>query len=947
MKIINVESKNDWPTSASSESSAEALAQQARNVERAIRKETRRLRVLKIGRPWLQEEAVLVDSDSQESRKADTMPSEKPSSPPSEKSSSPPEKTSASLPTQTHTPFDDGRERHWPNIDRMCPHPHTALKVTGNQAWGEGDHEYVWDDEAAKKTQISLGLKFGHDLAATKRNTKARNWNSTRLSFKQSMWSELHISENEVLYLCWPTHSRKIQAKARRERVRLLLLTPAWEGATDKHTKVVGEAPSKQFSPPQPAHTMIYMDYSEYVPTPKPHRTITSSFYGEVIYHAMTAAEVSAAYREEYFVEELVWRGLLHPDWPTRRCCSHLRDEKAEAHMWRHVAKSRRKSIYKIIELSKFLHGLEPLEVEICLLAFQQGVHQLYFGPTHLGKVEKDNQAFRRNSAGRVQVLAKELRHGRFVVFKNLPARNLKKMPWGLVPKTDGTYRRTVNDGYGEAAINKYIPRLRVQLDPLEKVIEVIVRVCKAAKESMAIFKNDFWAAFRNMLVRVQDLHTNAGCSTVKDLLAAYREADTPPPPWLQERRPEELVYYIDANNNNGRRSCPALWCLFSRLFLRALRRQLDRDVPRPGPFQAASTLLNFVDDNILINTIPAINRMSAIISSICTKTLSEDGHHKAVGPTLCTRVLGPELDVSRSTEGVIQATVPAQKKESCAAQWHEVLQHEGMSLKGIQSLAGKMQWHSVIAPPLLRVMPKLYNWLTTVSRIVRRQSRHQDVLMKIPRGQRRFVLQLSRWYPTLLKNWKATDIMRTPPAGTPGRSFQIFCDANGGKLGDEYVNGGIGVYAPDVGFVGSAPLPKLAIALAMRDKTTSSTFLEWLGVAAAVRGLAKTGFLQGAAVKIRVDNKPVDQGHSNTSTSWLHFPFLLMITAEATCHSATISIEWIKRSENAQADALGRGATAHTSMKRLPLNVSLVLSECKTILCRHPGVSGDKENHC
>lgn len=781
----------------------------------------------------------------------------------------------------------------------------------GLSAWFGPKYEYAVRPESVEQLVNDLNLRIGWDLAASPKNARAEQYLGIKKSFKQVAWNELQTKQNEMLYLCWPADARKVQQKAKRERVRLLLLTPNFDGHIDQHSKILGAVAGSQFNPPQPNHSAVFMDYRDACHQILPQRTIISDFYGQQVLHMMTASEVSTAYRDEYFAEELVHRGLVHPDFPIPQCCAKHRDLEAERKVWKRVALQRPKSVYNIPKLLHFLRGQEPLAVEIAILAFQQGVHQSYYGQSHVPILCKDNKEFRRNRQARVHVLAKEFKAKRFIVFgPERPMPNLMKYPWGVVPKADGGHRRTTNDGYGRRAINKFIPKLRVELDDLSVVVKLLCDLywTTGGKERLGLYKNDFKSAFRNMYVRVQDLYTNGGYISGRDARAAFKSAGLPEPAQVRGVADNGHIWIVDAHNNNGRRSCPALWCMFSRLFIQALRQRLRPSAPLPGPLAISRALINFVDDNCLANTWSVTSELAPQIKAICDDVLSPAGYHKVVGPTEFCKMLGPEFDVSQVGEGKVMARIPTEKRNQCTADWKEVIVGEGSTLKAAQSVAGKMNWHRVIAPQLGYVMPKVYAWTTALQRIIQRQSRCEAQFMKIPKNLARHVIMIAQWYQKVLTTWKATNIVHAIATGRPSRNLCIFTDANGGRQGDDAEHGGLGWHCPDLKLCGYAQFTDEILRAAFQIHTTSSTWLEWFAVAAALLHLKNRGWLDGAHIEVLADSKPMVDGMNNGSAAPHMYPFLLMVVRICIESSARIRLTWISRESNKTADALARG---------------------------------------
>ena len=358
------------------------------------------------------------------------------------------------------------------------------------------------------------------------------------------------------------------------------------------------------------------------------------------------------------------------------------------------------------------------------------------------------------------------------------------------------------------------------------------------------------------------------------------------------------------------------------------MRRAALPSSPLPGPLDLGRTLLNFVDDNLLANVLQITEEVAGNILRICDDVLSGKGHHKSVGPTHRAKLLGPEFDVSEVKEGRILARIPESKKESCCKSWTQVYDKGGASLRDIRSLSGTLNWHRVICPQLGHVMPKIYAWQTAIQRIVQRQQKKEEQLMLSPRNVKKQVRMIATWYPSLLRSWDATNILWIAEKGSPRTRIDIFTDANTGKEGDPHQNGGIGFYSPNGDIYGSEELTAEILKMAFRDKTTSSTWLEWLCVAAAVLYLEESGKLKGARVVAKADSEPMMLGYTNGSAAPHMYPFLLIIVGACIRSSATLCIDWISRDNNKCADELARGvsirelfASQFPTRVRLPIN--------------------------
>ena len=803
----------------------------------------------------------------------------------------------------------DETARFWPDLSPVSQHPHAELNIKGTHAWPGERYEYEVNANYLQKLLDRHGIQIGFDLAATARNAKSPAYNNIRSSFKQVRWSKL-CANSTMLYLCWPVESGKIQAKARREGVCILLLTTKFEGELDQYTTALESVPGANFSPIQPDHAAILLDYRKFKLVGN-HRCITSNFYGKTVYHRMTASEVSRAYRTEYWPEEVVYRGLLHPDMPVPACCARLRDFDREEQVWKQVVARRGPCVYNIQPLLRFLVNQEPLAVEVAILSFQTGVHQCYFGQSHRSVLCKDNKLYRANRAARISVLAKEIAADRFVLFgPRRPMPNIMKFPWGVVPKADGDFRRTTNDGYGKWSINKHIPKMLCEMDSLDTVVDLLVDVYvhTAGSEELGLFKNDFRHAFRNVFVRVQDLHTNGGYVQLQDLIDAHKLARKSLPPHLAGLHKQERVWLIDANNNNGRRSCPALWCLFSRIFIQALRESVAPSEPLLGPLDVCRALLNYVDDNIVASVMRTTKLLATKILQKCDEVLSPEGHHKHVGPTQRCRILGPMFDVSQASQGKILASIPDEKKVQCMKELAETAKSGGASLQKAQSLVGKINWHAVVAPQLSRVLVKLYAWTTALNRIVTRQGKSETQFMRVPKSVNKHVTLITTWYQVVMKDWENTNLVTIAATGRPSSRFTVFTDANGGKAGDVFDHGGLGWHSPELHVAGAEPFTVDVLQLAFQQKATSSTWLEWLAFTVAILSLEANGKLEGAHVTIFADSEPMQLGFENGSAAPHMYPFLLIITKACILASARIKLKWIDRDKNEIADQLGRG---------------------------------------
>ena len=104
-----------------------------------------------------------------------------------------------------------------------------------------------------------------------------------------------------------------------------------------------------------------------------------------------------------------------------------------------------------------------------------------------------------------------------------------------------------------------------------------------------------------------------------------------------------------------------------------------------------------------------------------------------------------------------------------------------------------------------------------------------------------------------------------------------------------------------------STPFSREILDMAYRKKSTSSTFLEYLVFAAAIRGLRKAGLLSNTLVKARSDSEAMCKGFENASTAAHMFPLVLIIIEDVTLSSAGIQLGHVNRDKNAMADGLGR----------------------------------------
>jgi ribonuclease HI len=270
--------------------------------------------------------------------------------------------------------------------------------------------------------------------------------------------------------------------------------------------------------------------------------------------------------------------------------------------------------------------------------------------------------------------------------------------------------------------------------------------------------------------------------------------------------------------------------------------------------------------------------------------------------------MLGPEFDVSQVNEGKVLARIPTEKRNQCTADWQQVIVSGGSTLKSAQSVTGKMNWHRVIAPQLGYVMPRVYAWTTALQRILQRQSRCEAQFMKIPKNLARHIIMIAQWYQKVLTTWKATNIVHAIATGRPSRSLCLFTDANGGRQGDDAEHGGLGWHCPDLKLCGYAQFTEEILQAAFQIHTTSSTWLEWFAVAAALRHLKNRGLLDGAHVVVLADSKPMVDGMNNGSAAPHMYPFLLMVVRMCIESSARIRLTWISRESNKTADALARG---------------------------------------
>jgi hypothetical protein len=237
--------------------------------------------------------------------------------------------------------------------------------------------------------------------------------------------------------------------------------------------------------------------------------------------------------------------------------------------------------------------------------------------------------------------------------------------------------------------------------------------------------------------------------------------------------------------------------------------------------------------------------------------------------------------------------------------------------------------------------MKKLYAWVTAVSRIVTSQGKSETQFLKVPKSINKFIPMISKWYQGVLQEWSSTNIVHIAATGKPKRLINLFTDANAGKKGDLFTHGGMGWYSTDLELAGSLPFTKDILKMAFRDKSTSSTWLEWLALSVAVVTLKEAGHLEGALLTAHADSEPMCIGFENGSAASHLYPFMLVVVQACIVCSARIRLVWISRDCNVISDALGRGSRPPQLPARIKIlthraNLNKVLTTYKN-LCQVP----------
>ena len=250
-------------------------------------------------------------------------------------------------------------------------------------------------------------------------------------------------------------------------------------------------------------------------------------------------------------------------------------------------------------------------------------------------------------------MLAQEIKLGRIAgPFKVMPFRNLQCSPIGLVPKKEPNSFRLIHHLSFPAggSINDFISKdkCRVHYASFDSAVQLVMQ----AGNSSWLAKSDIKSAFRLLPVSPTDY----------ELLGFTFDGE----------------YYFD--------KCLPMGCSISCSIFEKFSSFLEFQVKEMG---ATAFVTHYLDDFLFVGpSASACSSLLDIFSTLCNQLGVPIAKEKTVVPVQTITYLGLELDAVRG-----EVRVPRDKVQALCAQIHQALSRKKITLRGIQSLVGSMNF--------------------------------------------------------------------------------------------------------------------------------------------------------------------------------------------------------------------------------------------------------------
>jgi hypothetical protein len=438
--------------------------------------------------------------------------------------------------------------------------------------------------------------------------------------------------------------------------------------------------------------------------------------------------------------------------------------------------------------------------------------------------------------------LHKQLAKGQLGQTADLPV-NFISSPLGLVPKSDGNFRRIHHLSHPAGnSVNDHIPRHWGTLT-YTKFDDALHAVAQAGRDSTLV-KRDLADAFRHVPVSHEDW-------------------------WLLGFHWEDMWWY-DKFLPFGLRTSPYIFDLFAS----GLHWILEYELGWPS-------ILHYLDD--FLGVIPP-TQDAALYAENFDRLCIELGflikEKKSVTGTTAD-FLGLEIDTH-----AMEARLPADKQAKALLLVRTYLKRKSLTLLELQSVIGFLSFAAKVVPlgrPFLR---RLYNALSCY----KLQSHHPRRVTSSMRAD-------LRWWLAFLPQWDGITLIRPSR-----RIFWVWTDAAGTKgLGGYYLED------PDEALRNVTPTRAFSARVPRHHRHKHINTKEMLAVHKAIELWGTPGPLSGGRLILYIDNTAVVGGLAKRSIKGEAMNTLRSLLVKAAAFDLELVPRWIPTAENTLADALSR----------------------------------------